>query len=232
MLALLHGNGKYDINGGRDGYEEGCDACELENVVCAREWPVILCSEDEVEQEDGGEGESDTGEEGLYGERLDKRGAKFEDGVLGVGVVLGLGHGGLAEKEEEQTCVPVHHPCQLGTTNLGLGISHGGTRITMPSASFADHCTSTPPHRDQVRLCSTTDKFFITQCEPDPGGGRCARCPPHDTYPTYRQIVPCRSPSLRHSFFDMESPSTGARSRFQIRLQAVPSGSTGKGATS
>ena len=88
----------------------------------------------------------------------------------------------------------------------------------MPSASLADHCTSTPPHRDQVRLCSTTDKFFITQCEPDPGGGRCARCPPHDTYPTYRQIVPCRSPSLRHSFFDMESPSTGAQSRSVYRL--------------
>lgn len=102
VLALLHGGGKYDIDGGGDGYEEGCDAGDLEDEVGACEGPVVLCGEDEVEEEDGGEGEGDADEEDLDGEGLRKGGAVSEDGVLEVRGVLGLGHGVAEEEEQEQ----------------------------------------------------------------------------------------------------------------------------------
>ena len=55
VLALLHGRREDDIDGCDDGCEEGSYANDLEDVVCACEWPVVLCGEDEVEEEDDGE---------------------------------------------------------------------------------------------------------------------------------------------------------------------------------
>ena len=100
VLALAYGGRKDDKYCGRDGYKEGCDAGELEDIVGAGEGPVILCGEYEVEEEDGGEGEGDAGDEDLDGEGLDKGGPVAEDGVLGIRVVLGLGHRRKVEEQE------------------------------------------------------------------------------------------------------------------------------------
>lgn len=88
VLALLYGGGKYDIDGCGDGDEEGGDACDLEDIVCACKRPMILSGEDEVEEENDGECESDTCEKDLNGERLSKRRTEFEDGVLRIRIVL------------------------------------------------------------------------------------------------------------------------------------------------
>lgn len=121
MLALLHCSVKDGIDRCTDGYEEGDDACYLEDIICASEGPVVLCCEDEVEQEYSSEGESDSCEEDLYGEGLYEVRAVSEDWVLGIRVVLGVYHGGLAKEEEQETCVPVHplrhRPSGLGTTS-------------------------------------------------------------------------------------------------------------------
>lgn len=82
VLALLYGGGEDDIDCSSDGYEEGSDAGELEDVVCAGEGPVILSCEGEVEEEDDGEGEGDAGEEYLNGEGLGKGRSISEDGVV------------------------------------------------------------------------------------------------------------------------------------------------------
>ena len=107
VLALDDGGGEDDIDGGADGDEEGDDAGDLEDIVCACEGPVVLCGEDEVEEEDDGEGECDAGDEDLNGEGLCKGGAVLEDGVVRVRGGVGLCHDKLAEEEDD---AEHHHP--------------------------------------------------------------------------------------------------------------------------
>lgn len=81
-MAVVQRSVQYDLNSGDQGDEEADDARDLERIVGRRERPVVLGGEDEVDEEDGGEGEDDAGEQDLDGERADEGGLKSEDGVM------------------------------------------------------------------------------------------------------------------------------------------------------
>lgn len=72
------------MNGGDKADEEGDDRAHLEDIVNGGQRPVILGSEEQMDEEDADEGEDGAGDEELYGERAGKVGAVLEDGVVGI----------------------------------------------------------------------------------------------------------------------------------------------------
>ena len=81
MACLLGSGSEDDLEGCDEGDEECEDGGDLEGVVDGGKGPVVLCGKNEVDEEDGCESENNPCHENLYGKRLGKGRAEFEDWI-------------------------------------------------------------------------------------------------------------------------------------------------------